>query len=149
MGRFIAAVVAGAVLAAGNVSAQEAVSGALVSDIDVRIQDDDSYVVFYDDAGRPCATSGEIVIYKKVIRFRDQVKMEGRGIDQQFVRERVPYEDYGIAVRKGFTASDFKERRTAGGRTLVVLPLALPGVSRGESVRVVFGDIEKTVTAGY
>ena len=132
-----------------GVSAQGALSSSSVADIDVNIRDGNSYVIFYDGAGSACVTSGAIVIYKKVIRFRDEVKMKGRGINQQFVRERVPYEDYGVAVEKNFSADDFKEIVTARGKKIVVLPLALPGTSRGESVRVVFGRIEKTITAGY
>ncbi len=132
-----------------GVSAQGAVSSSSVADIDVNIRDGNSYVIFYDGAGNACITSGDIVIYRKVIRFRDEVKMEGRGIHQQFVRERVPYEEYGVAVQKNFSADDFKEILTTRGKKIVVLPLALPGTSRGESVRVVFGRIEKTITAGY
>ena len=149
MVRVMVMVTAMVLSAAAGVSAQETVSGSSVADIAVNIRDGNSYIVFYDAAGSACVTSGDIVIYKKVIRFRDVVKMEGRGIHQQFVRERVPYEEYGVAVQKDFGAGDFKEILTARGKKIAVLPLSLPGVIRGESVRVVFGRIEKTITAGY
>ena len=137
------------VCAAGALSAQETVAAALVSDIDVRMRDSGSSVIFYDGAGNPCMAAGTITVYKTIIRFRDQVKMEGRGVNQQFVRERVPYEEFGVAARQSFTADDFKEIKTARGKKIVALDLNVPGIRRGETVRVVFGVLEKTVTAGY
>ena len=93
----------------GALRAQESVDAALVTDIDVRVRDHGSSVIFYDAAGRPCVTSGTVTVYKTIIRFRDGVKMEGRGVNQQFVRERVPVEEFGVAARQSFTPADFKE----------------------------------------
>ncbi|MCM8790469.1 MAG: hypothetical protein NC938_02060 [Candidatus Omnitrophica bacterium] len=135
-------------LASGGL-AEDSSSGSIITDIDVHIEDNNSYVIFYDNSGNECAASGSIIIYKTMLKFRDKVKMEGRGINQRFVTERVPYEEYGVAARQSFDQADFKHMQTKKGRKILALPIRLPDVRRGDAVKVVFGRIEKEVTAGY
>ena len=136
-------------LLAVTATAQKAFAGSLVDDIVLEANKGGFHVVFYDTKRKVCDASGTIVFYKKVVRFRDVPRMEGRGVNQQIVMERVETEDYEPLVRLAFSEADFRKVRMAAGESGLALPVKLPGVKRDDQLKMEFGDIRKEVVVGY
>jgi len=136
-------------LAAGATSANEVVDSGSISDIVLEANDGGFYLIFYDARRDARVTSGTVIFYKKMIRLKDAPKMEGRGINQQIVMERVEYEEYEPMAEKVFGESDFRRVKIEVGEPAMALPVKLPGVKQGDRIRMEFGDIRKDVVIGY
>lgn len=137
------------VLLTGSALGQAEVDANRIKDIILEGNNGGFHLIFYNSGRNACITSGSVSFYKKAVKLKDVPKMEGRGINQQIVMERNTYEEYEPVMKKTFKASDFRRVKTGIGEGAMALPVKLPGVTRGDQIRIKFGNVRKDIVVGY